>query len=111
MIGMVRTKVYIQLYHRSYGLQTPIKHLETPCDFKSVYLSDNHINERLLLGSIPVGWLPAPSQMILMTVEDENGSTGQYNLSLFRPWAKYFDAYVLELLDKPLDWWVDSIRS
>jgi len=103
-------KMYIQLYRRNRGLHTPIKHLEIPCDFESVYLSDNNIDEKLLLESIPEGWLPVPSKRILMTVGSENCSTGQYKLSLFRPWAKYFDAYVLELLDKPFGWWADNIR-
>lgn len=103
--------MYIQLYRRSYGVHTPIKHIEIPCDFHSVYLSENNIDEDLLLSKIPDGWLPIPTQRILMTVGDSNGSTGQYKLSRFCPWGKYFDAYVLELLNSPLSWWRDGTKD
>ena len=97
--------MYIQLYHRSYGVHTPIKHIEIPCDFHRVYISNDKIDEELLMSNIPDNWLPVPEDRILLTVGNGNGSTGQCNLSIFRPWAKYFDAYVLELLECPLTWW------
>lgn len=97
--------MYIQLMHRHYGVHVPIKHLEIDCDFDEVYLGLDHINEELLLKSIPEGWLPTNTEKILLTVADKYGSTGQYNLVKFRPWAKYFDAYCLELHKEPLDWW------
>ena len=86
--------MYIQLMRRSYGLHEPIKHLEIPCDFSDIYLGEDNINEDLLLEHIPRGWLP-----------DKNGTTGQRNLKKFKSWAKYFNAYVVELHRKPLDWW------
>lgn len=97
--------MYIQLMHRSYGIHSPIKHTEIPCDFETIYLGDDHINEDLLLEHIPEGWLPTKPDMILLTVGNEFGSTGQCNLEKFKPWAKYFDAYVLELHKEPMKWW------
>lgn len=97
--------MYIELSHRHYGVHKPIKHIEIPCNFSEVYLGPDRINEKLLLDNIPKGWLPVPSKYILLTVKDENGGTGQGCLDMFRPWAKYFDSYVLNLLEKPLKWW------
>lgn len=41
--------MYIQLMHRHYGMHEPIKHTEIPCEFSDVYLSEDNINEELLL--------------------------------------------------------------
>lgn len=100
--------MYIQLMHRSYGVHSPIKHIEIPCEFSEVYLGDDDINEELLLTSIPEGWLPTAPKSILLAVADKYGSTGQCKLSKFRSWAKYFDAYCLELHKEPLDWWSEE---
>lgn len=100
--------MYIQLMHRHYGLHEPIKHTEIACEFSDVYLGDDNINEDLLLEHIPEGWLPTKPNLILLTVGDKYGSTGQYNLNKFRPWAKYFDAYCLEIHKEPLDWWSEE---
>lgn len=100
--------MYIQLMHRHHGFHRPIKHVEIPCTFSDVYLGDNNINEELLLEYIPEGWLPTKPSLILLTVADECGSTGQRNLNKFRSWAKYFDAYCLELYKEPLDWWSEE---
>lgn len=97
--------MYIQLMHRHYGVHKAIKHLEIPCNFRDVYITDDNINEELLIQNIPEGWLPTNPSLILLTVADESGGTGQFNLNIFRPWRKYFDCYVLELLEKPLRWW------
>lgn len=97
--------MYIQLMHRHYGLHSPIKHIEIPCEFSEVYLSNDNINEELLLESIPKDWLPTKVENILLAVADKYGSTGQCGLNKFRSWAKYFDAYCLELHKEPLDWW------
>lgn len=97
--------MYIQLMHRHYGLHSPIKHIEIPCEFSEVYLGDDNINEELLLESIPKDWLPTKIENILLAVADKYGSTGQRSLNKFRSWAKYFDAYCLELHKEPLDWW------
>ena len=101
--------MYIQLMHRHYGVHEPIKHIEIPCEFSEVYLGDNNINEDLLLKLIPENWLPTKPRNILLTVLADNGiGTGQNDLDKFRPWAKYFDAYCLELLKEPLDWWSEE---
>ncbi len=98
--------MYIQLMRRCYGVHSPIKHIEIPCEFNDVYLGDEHINEKLLLENIPDGWLPVEPRMILLTVADETGSTGQGGLEIFMSWGKYFPSYVLELHEKPMEWWV-----
>lgn len=100
--------MYIQLMHRHYGLHEPIRHTEIPCKFDDIYLSENHINEEKLINNIPNGWLPTTPERILLTVADKYGSTGQYGLQRFRPWAKYFDSYVIELHKEPLDWWQED---
>lgn len=100
--------MYIQLMHRHYGMHEPIKHTEIPCEFSDVYLSEDNINEELLLKNIPEGWLPTKPNLILLTVGDKYGSTGQYGLKKFRSWAKYFDAYCLEIHKEPLDWWSEE---
>lgn len=97
--------MYIQLMRRSYGLHEPIKHLEIPCDFSDIYLGENNINEDLLLEHIPEGWLQDKPSNVLITVANKNYTTGQYGLKKFKSWAKYFNAYVVELHRKPLDWW------
>ena len=101
--------MYIQLMRRSYGIHTPIKHLEIPCDFSDIYLGENNINEDLLLEHIPKGWLQDKPSNVLITVANNNGSTtGQFKLKKFKSWAKYFNAYVVELHRKPLDWWSEE---
>lgn len=97
--------MYIQLTKRHYGVHTPIKHLEIPCDFKDVYIANNHINEELLIQYIPDGWLPVKPKAILLAACNELGGTGQFDLKIFRPWKKYFDCYVLEIYERPLGWW------
>ena len=97
--------MYIQLMHRHYGVHKPIKHIEIPCEFSDVYLGEDNINEELLLEHIPEGWLPTTPRLILLAVADKYGFTGQYGLEKFHSWAKYFDAYCLDILKEPLDWW------
>lgn len=97
--------MYIQLFHRSLGVHTPIKHLEIDLNLDDVYKGEDNIDEALLLTVIPEGWLPVkPSDCLLTVANDNGGSAGQYT-EIFRPWAKYFDSYVLELLRNPAEWW------
>lgn len=93
--------MYIELRHRHYGVHKPVKHIEIPCAFSDVYLGEDHINEKLLLENIPDGWLPTKPCNILLTVDFGNCGCGQYGVNEFRPWAKYFDSYVLTLCEKP----------
>lgn len=98
--------MYIQLMHRHYGVHEPVKHMELPCTFDEVYHGNDIIDEDRLLELIPDDWLPVtPSKILLVAVDDSGCGTGQYNVEHFMVWAKYFDAYVLEIFDKPLDWW------
>ena len=100
--------MYIQLMHRHYGVHEPIKHIEISCEFSEVYLGNNNINEELLLEHIPEDWLPTKPSLILLAVGDKYGSIGQCGLEKFRSWAKYFDAYCLEIHKEPLDWWSEE---
>ena len=99
--------MYIQLYHRHHGVHSPIKHMKIDCNLSDVYFGQDHINEELLLEHIPAGWLPVAPDKILLTVGSNSGSTGQCNLGKFMSWSKYFDSYMLELIQEPLDWWYD----
>ena len=97
--------------HRHYGVHTPIKHIEIPCDFNDVYLSDDKINEEILTSNIPDGWLPKKPESILLAVVKDGITTGQTMLRKFRPWAKYFDSYVLEVMENPEPWWNHDIKD
>lgn len=101
--------MYIQLMHRHYGIHEPVKHLELPCNFSDVYKGEDNIDEDVLLSLIPNEWLPAnPDSVLLCVADTENlGTTGQRGLKRFRNWAKYFDSYVLDLHENPLDWWAE----
>lgn len=105
--------MFVQLMHRHYGVHEPVKHLELPCSFDDVYRGENNIDEDILLQLVPDGWLPISSKGILISVvtPDGRGTTGQSKLKHFLNWAKYFDAYVLELHDKPLDWWTNNEQT
>jgi hypothetical protein len=96
--------VKITLAHRHYGVHRKVSETEIPGDFgdyatpKSGSRDDFTIDETRLLSALPDGFLPCPPARILLAVEDEIGGTGQRDLSLFRDWAKYFDAYCLNLV-------------
>jgi hypothetical protein len=99
--------VKITLAHRHYGVHTQRKEAEIPgtlADYATPNgpRDDYSINEDKLLAALPDGFLPVPSNRVLLAVEDEIGGTGQRGLERFRNWAKYFDAYCLNL-HKPSD--------
>lgn len=95
----------IELAHRRYGLHDLVGETEIPGEFgdyatprpDEVRDEEYTIAEDKLLAAIPGGFLPVPPRQILLCTGDKDWSTGQSNLSLFRSWAKYFDAYVLTL--------------
>ena len=87
----------IKLYHRHYGVHSFLKEVQVECSLNEVFFGEDDVNELKLLEVIPESFLPAKPSKTLLTVENEFGSTGQYGLKHFRNWAKYFDAYVLEL--------------
>ena len=89
--------MYIQLMRRHLSVQRPVKSLWLPCRLEQVALPDGSLNETMLLHLIPARWLPAKPEEILITLAHARGSTGLKNLRIFRPWARHFDCYVLEL--------------
>lgn len=94
----------ITLAHRHYGVHSHVSETEIPGDFSdyatpppSVH-DDYVIDETRLLAALPEGFLPCPPARVLLAVSGEFGGTGQRGLTLFRDWAKYFDAYCLNLV-------------
>jgi hypothetical protein len=97
----------VTLAHRHYGVHRNVAETEIPGSFsdyatpKSGGDSDDYvINEARLLAALPDDFLPVPSARILLAVEDEIGGSGQRGLTQFRDWAKYFDAYCLNLIQE-----------
>ena len=64
---------------------------------EQVTLPDGRLNESMLLRIIPSGWLPAKPSEVLVSIAYPWGSQGLKQLTLFRPWERHFDCYVLEL--------------
>lgn len=95
----------ITLAHRHYGVHTQVREAEIPGDFADYATpnpegghEDYAIDEDRLISALPDGFLPCPPGRILLAVDRETGGTGQVGLSRFRDWAKYFDAYCLNLV-------------
>lgn len=94
----------ITLAHRRQGIHRTINETEIPGDFSDyatppANVNDDHvIDEARLLEALPDGFLPCSPDRVLLAVSDETGGTGQRGLSLFLNWAKYFDAYCLNLV-------------
>jgi hypothetical protein len=97
--------VKVTLAHRHYGVHTTRAETEIPGVFGDYATpkpgadrDDFVIDEDKILAALPVGFLPVAPSRILLAVEDETGGTGQRGLARFRNWAKYFDAYCLNLI-------------
>jgi len=94
----------VGLSKRRHGAHIEIANCEIPGDFDDYAKlrpgsSDDYaIEEQKILDALPEDFLPVAPRMILVTVDDDNGGTGQTGLTLFRDWAKYFDAYSLNLM-------------
>jgi len=95
------------LNRRHYGVHSPIKEAIIDGEFTDYYLGEDQINEELLLKNLPEGFLPVSPSKVLLSVQnvssktgDVIGATGQRGLKKFKNWAKYFDAYNLELCRK-----------
>lgn len=94
------------LRSRRYGVHNLVKETEVPgafSDYATPYpdnagYGDYAINEDKLLDALPEGFLPVAPKRVLVMVEDKQGSTGQTGLTRFMNWAKYFDAYCLNLV-------------
>ena len=100
-----RDGVTVILRHRHYGVHTDYAETVIPGKFSDYATprpgaTRDHfvIDEDKLLAKLPEGLLPRQPMRILLAVEDEDGGTGQVGLSRFRDWAKYFDAYCLNLV-------------
>ena len=89
----------VKLFKRHYGVHDPKKEIEINALFYEVYIGEDNIDEKLLLQELPKDFLPCKPREILLTVGDGDGSTGQRGLKRFKNWAKYFDAYVLKLVE------------
>ncbi len=98
----------INLYSRHHGVYSKVAQTEVPGSFADwVYQGEPEGNRRWdetlrvhedkLLAALPDGFLPVPPRRVLLTVSDETCGTGQGQLERFKPFAKYFDAYVLDL--------------
>lgn len=86
------------LYHRHHGVHKPIKTHEIPVSYTELSHRDETLDESLLIDLLPPNWLPVPPKDMLLTVTDQQGcGTGLIHLAHFKPWAKYFDSYVLDL--------------
>jgi hypothetical protein len=95
----------IILRHRQFGKHTFDKETEVPGGFADYATpkpgsrpDEFVIDEDKLIAALPNGWLPVPPARVLLAVEDDLGGTGQVDLSRFLDWAKYFDAYCLNLV-------------
>lgn len=92
----------VQLRFRSYGVHSLVKEIEVEgrfsdyCENTSKW--DYKIDEDKLIDNLPKDFLPTSPNKILVTIGNDAGSTGQIHLNRFRNWAKYFDCYVLELV-------------
>lgn len=88
--------MYLRLLRRHNGVQRTVKDLWLPIRLDQAALPDGRINEELLLRVLPPGWLPERPENVLLTLAHAGGSTGLRRLERFRPWARHFDAWVLE---------------
>ena len=88
--------MYLNLLRRTRNVQRTVKTLWLPCALEQVAV-DGRLNEQMLLRMIPPGWLPSKPSETLVSIAYPWGSQGLKRLTLFRPWARHFDCYVLEL--------------
>lgn len=99
----------VTLSQRHHGRHVPFKEAEIPGQFIDYARNGEPeggrfwdecfaFEEDKLIAALPEGFLPVPPSAVLLTVGQDWGGTGQSQLTRFRPWAKYFDAYVLELM-------------
>lgn len=93
----------ITLTRRHYGIHDLVKEVEVPGEFSDYATppadprDDHAVQEDKLLSALPEDFLPVPAKQVLLVVCDDIGGTGQRGLTQFRNWAKYFDAYALNL--------------
>jgi hypothetical protein len=96
--------VKVELTSRHYGVHKLVKDAEIPGEFGDYATApadpndDHAIDEDKLIAALPDGFLPVAPRRVLLGIQDGGSSTGQRGLSVFRDWAKYFDAYTLVLV-------------
>ena len=82
--------------HRHLGVQRPVKRIWLPCRLEQM-TAGGRLEESMLFHMLPAGWLPSAPGDTLVSIAHAGGSTGLKRLNLFRPWARHFDCYILEL--------------
>lgn len=95
----------VLLTHRHYGMHELVSEAAVPGEF-SAYATATPgvrdewaVDEGKLLAALPGKFLPVPPRRILLGVSDgDGGGTAIDGITVFRPWAKYFDAYMLWLV-------------
>ena len=92
----------IELRQRHYGVHELVKTTEINGCFNDyctpINKYDFKIEEQKIIDLLPKDFLPVSPKNILVMVCNKNGCTGQRELEVFRNWAKYFDAYVLDIM-------------
>jgi len=90
----------VTLAYRHHGMHEPVKEAEIPGLFADYATPTGEadayrIDEERLLSALPASFLPAPPSQVLLMVDEGPWCAGQTRLTRFRPWAKYFDTYIL----------------
>lgn len=94
------------LRHRHFGVHKAVREVEISGKFEDYLIRDDKdkshrvLDEQKILDALPKGFLPQDPEKILLTVSEGNLGMAISVPSLFRSWAKYFDAYVLDLIAK-----------
>lgn len=99
----------VKLFRRHYGIHTLVKETEVEGTLRRYVKRNSEVDpaagetfavqEERLISALPNDFLPVDPSKILLTIQDKGkmGSTAQVGLSQFRNWAKYFDAFCIEL--------------
>lgn len=100
-------KVYLR--HRHLGVHKAVREIEIAGKFQDYLVQDNEdktqrvLNEQKILSELPKDFLPRSPERILLMVSEGRLSTAISVPSFFRRWAKYFDAYTLDIIDEKDD--------
>jgi len=99
----------VRLHRRHHGVHDLVRETEVPGTFAEWatpgdpgpgrdWTARIRVDEERLVVALPEGFLPVPPSRVLVGVEDEDSGTALSQLTVFRPWGKYFDAYCLWLV-------------
>ena len=96
----------VKLTHRNFGIHETVSVAEIPGSFAEYAVpspgnedrDEWEIDDAKLLATLPAGFLPVAARHVLLGVEDDLGGTAHSGTTVFRRWAKYFDAYMLWLV-------------